>query len=347
MKLITLIDSLFKGYKASVLRLIFVKIGVCFTLVCSTGLVYAYMSSKSINELLLKGDSNGAMIEADRLKKDLLPVDYANTTASALLMTGKFKQAEAALEPFYLKDPNNPLLANNYAVALWGLGKKDQARKVLEKALMTSSPAFRSLRKIYMAQAAESYSKALDDKSPLPATILLAAANTGQDLIDKPVVVAQVAKPVTPVAQTLPPAKILPADKPVPQVAQVTPAPTVEKDPPLSAQDAAQIRLNMQEWSKAWSSKNVKSYLAFYSPSFKPENSLSYSQWLEQRKVRVGKPGPISVEVKVMNLTLNKNKVVVSFRQKYRSNNVNANSVKYLEWVNDKGNWLITREYNK
>ena len=239
-------------------------------------------------------------------------------------------------------------MANNYAVALWGMDKKDQARKVLEKALNTASPAFRSLRKIYSAQAAEAYAKALNEKNSAPPPVLLAAAVNGSDLVDKPVMVAQAPKTAAP-APTAAPSVQAPKTSPVATPVVETPAQVAaaEKDAAPTPQELEVITANMENWVKAWSSKNVKSYLAFYSPSFSPDKGLSYTDWLEQRKQRVAKPGAINVEISIMKVVKSKGKIVVTFRQKYNSANVNTNSVKLLEWVNDKGTWLIAREFNK
>lgn len=316
---------------------------------------FAYVSPQPVENLLLKGDSKGALAQAESLKKDLSPIDYANTKASALIMLGRTKEAANLLEPIYEKDHTNLLVANNYAVALWGMDKKDQARKVLEASLNTASPAFRSLRKIYSAQAAEAYAKALNEKNTAPTPILLAASGNGADLVDKPVVVVQVPKVPTPSPATVTaaaPAASTQAPKTSPVATPVVETPpaqvaAAEKDTAPSPQELETINTNMNGWVKAWSSKNVKSYLAFYSPSFSPDKGLSYTDWYEQRKQRVAKPGAINVEISVMKVVKSKNKIVVTFRQKYNSTNVNTNSVKCLEWVNDKGTWLIAREFNK
>jgi len=313
----------------------------------------AYVSTQAIDNLLLKGDSKAALAQVEVLKKDLSPIDYANTKASALLMLGRWQEAANLLEPYYEKDHANLLVANNYAVALWGMDKKEQARKVLETALNTATPAYRSLRKIYSAQAAEAYAKALNEKNSAPAPILLATSNGGADLVDKPIVVAQAPKapaPATPAAPVATPSSQVPKTSPVATpVVEAPPAQVAaaEKDTSPTPQELELITANMGNWVKAWSSKNVKSYLAFYSPSFSPDKGLSYADWLEQRKQRVAKPGAINVEISIMKVVKSKNKILVTFRQKYNSANVNTNSVKCLEWVNDKGTWLITREFNK
>ena len=58
----------------------------------------AYVSSQGIEDLLLKGDSKAALAQAESLKKDLSPIDYANTKASALLMLGQWQEAANLLE---------------------------------------------------------------------------------------------------------------------------------------------------------------------------------------------------------------------------------------------------------
>jgi hypothetical protein len=133
------------------------------------------------------------------------------------------------------------------------------------------------LRKIYSAQAAEAYAKALNEKNSAPAPILLAASSSGADLVDKPVIVAQAPKAPPPAptqVANVQTSKTSPVATPVVE-APAAPVAAVEKDTAPTPQELETINANMSDWVKAWSSKNVKSYLAFYSPSFSPDKGLS------------------------------------------------------------------------
>ena len=110
--------------------------------------------------------------------------------------------------------------------------------------------------------------------------------------------------------------------------------------------DFVLVEKNIRDWANAWSNKNVKAYLAFYSNNFSPDGGLSYGDWVEQRRQRVSKPGEIKVQAEILNVSYAGKKIVVSIRQRYTSVNLKTNSVKYIEWANEQGKWVITRESN-
>ena len=69
------------------------------------------------------------------------------------------------------------------------------------------------------------------------------------------------------------------------------------------------------------------------------------SEWESARRQRVSSPKKIEVAVESPKVTLkDQNNAVVSFRQTYRSDNLNIKSSKTLVMVRSEGRWLIQQE---
>jgi ketosteroid isomerase-like protein len=101
----------------------------------------------------------------------------------------------------------------------------------------------------------------------------------------------------------------------------------------------------VQNWAKAWSSKDLNGYFAAYADSFKPPKGESRSAWEKGRRQRIDKPGNISVEVSNVQVSsMGADTVKASFKQSYRSANLaqRTNKVLTMKKVGDK--WLIEQE---
>jgi hypothetical protein len=313
----------------------------------------AFISSAPLEDFLIKGDAKEVLLEIEKQKKDLSPQDYALVKSNAYILMRDWKNALELLTPLYNSDSRNPLIANNYAVALWGMDKKDDAKNVLEKSLSSNSIAFRNLRKIYLSNAADAYSRALDTKGVSSNIDLLSGTKIGGEISPRPLKV-----PLSPVDGTIvADSKISAPDKSGSKRENKTDK-TLENVP--TGQDKKKIagseiinsehsvlENNIQAWVSAWSNKNIKLYLSFYSSNFKPEGGLSYSEWIEQRTQRVTKPGPISVRAEIISFSGESKRVTVKLHQTYSSTNLKSDLVKNLEFTNEQGKWLITREFNK
>jgi hypothetical protein len=314
----------------------------------------AFAPVAPIEEMMAKKDPSLVLQEIEKQKKDFSQSDYLILKSNAFILQKNWKEAISILEPLYNSDPKNNVVANNYSVALWGIGKKDLAKNILEKNLLSNSPVFRNLRKIYLSNAADSYSKALDGK-PNPVQIdLLASTKTGFDI---EYFVPPSNNKTSPVP--LPERTLANNEKPkeeLLQKKQEKKSEKTEKTPSESPKtnngyvgspEFEPIEKNIQGWASAWSSKNAKEYLSFYSSNFKPEGGLSHSEWSLQRIQRVTKPGSIHVQVKIINITRFEKKIIAKIYQNYTSNNLKVDVVKYLDFTNEQGKWLITREYNR
>ena len=103
----------------------------------------------------------------------------------------------------------------------------------------------------------------------------------------------------------------------------------------------------VEAWRKAWESRDVDRYLAWYGSSFRSGAGQSLSDWeLQKRKVNSGKSW---ITVKLASLSAvvvpeSQPLVQVDFQQDYRSNNLENNMKKRQYWKREDGHWRIVYE---
>ena len=101
----------------------------------------------------------------------------------------------------------------------------------------------------------------------------------------------------------------------------------------------------VNDWAKAWSSRNASKYLAMYGKDFKTPNNQARSSWEQQRRERIGKPQPIVVSIANAQVKmLDDSHASVSFIQSYRSGVLNSTTRKTLVLGRSNGAWLIQSE---
>ena len=108
------------------------------------------------------------------------------------------------------------------------------------------------------------------------------------------------------------------------------------------------IQSAVNAWVDAWRNKNINAYLGAYASGFKPENGLTKSAWIAQRKQRLsGKRGDISLVLEDVVVTPNGNQASVQFFQKYASKVFSDEVTKQLDLQLDAATqrWLIVREF--
>ena len=119
-------------------------------------------------------------------------------------------------------------------------------------------------------------------------------------------------------------------------------ATAAEKTGKYSAREIEQV---IHDWSAAWSSKNVESYLAFYDADFKLPPGESRESWRSARAERLTKPKFIQVSISHVKISrIDDTHAAVTFQQSYRSNHLKSAARKQLILVNRGGNWLIQEE---
>jgi ketosteroid isomerase-like protein len=100
----------------------------------------------------------------------------------------------------------------------------------------------------------------------------------------------------------------------------------------------------VNDWAKAWSARDVKSYLNFYSNDFETPNGQARKAWEEERRSRIAGKGRINVKVEAPEVSVNGNTATARFRQVYVSDRLAAKTRKTLLLVKHGGKWQIKQE---
>jgi ketosteroid isomerase-like protein len=97
-------------------------------------------------------------------------------------------------------------------------------------------------------------------------------------------------------------------------------------------------------WAKAWSAKDMTSYLGTYEKEFVPPGKQSRSAWEQDRRNRIVTKSSISVKVDNLQVTVNGGTATAKFRQHYHAAALTVSSRKTLELRKAGDRWLITKE---
>ena len=249
--------------------------------------------------------------------------------------------------------PELPEPYNNLAVIYASQGQYEKARGALEQSIRTHpsyATAYENLGDVYAKLASQAYDKALQIDS----------ANSGaknklslvRDLVGGggSVTVASAGKAPTVVAATPAPATAPAPKEPVAvAAAEPKPAPAPEKPAekaPAGKSANAEVLDAVNAWAKAWASKNVDAYLAFYAKDFKTPGGEARAAWENARRQRIAAPKSISVTVHAPKVSVTADgQASVTFRQGYSSDVVkSANTTKTLVMARVDGRWLIQQE---
>lgn len=265
------------------------------------------------------------------------------------------KKAISCFQQLVQENPAVPEAYNNIGVLYAGMGMHIEARKWFERGLK-QQPAYAALHQNLMNLQAEmnrsAYSAALQldmsKTSAQPKLSLLGHMTSNSDMPVAAVAVASASSAGKPT-----PAAGLP--EPVAAKSAVTEK-TVVASPQAVARpsDAAgasgpesRVREVVLAWALAWSQKDLDAYLKAYSPHFNPGSNLSRSDWEDQRRSRIVSKKQIRIELSKLKISFSNtnSKATATFIQSYESGAIVTVSRKTLELSQDKGNWLITREY--
>jgi len=121
--------------------------------------------------------------------------------------------------------------------------------------------------------------------------------------------------------------------------------PAAEK-PVAAKPNVAEIIETVETWARAWSSKDVAAYLAFYAKDFKTPGGEPRTEWENSRRQRISAPKTISITVDSPNVNVVADDLVnITFRQGYRSDIITSSATtKMLVMVKTDGRWLIQQE---
>jgi tetratricopeptide (TPR) repeat protein len=286
-------------------------------------------STASMGKLNTYIESNPNSSDALFLKGVLLAeLGYYNDAVKVFLdMTVKFP---TLLEPY-----------NNLAVLYASKGQYDKARKALETAIKTNPSyaiAHDNLGGIYAGMATKAYNNALqldssNTHTQTKLTLLKDLSGTGNKTT----------------LENIQPTKALSVSRKSetePAVIRKPQAVAVKTvvDIPKESDDKNLIN-SVNNWSKAWSDKNLDKYFASYSSNFKPAKGASRKLWESERRERISKPTKISVELSNVSIAnVDSNKAKVNFKQLYRADKKPIYTTKTLIMSKSGNNWLIEEE---
>ena len=140
---------------------------------------------------------------------------------------------------------------------------------------------------------------------------------------------------------------------PTPAAAAPEPSatPSTSSAPPAAPADSGSavgsVLQQLDGWAAAWRAKDLPRYMGFYSARFEPV-TMSYDEWLAQRRTRVTKPGPIGLTLdSIRTRTLAPDTIETAFDQTYTSLDYSDKMHKVLTWRQESSQWLIQRETNR
>ena len=330
----------------------------CITLIASLTFSAPAVAdaTSEINALMKTGQFSEALSKADTVLAQS-PRDKQMRFLKGVLLTELNRPNEAIVVFTKLTEefPELPEPYNNLAVLFAANGQYDKARAALEMAIRTNptyATAQENLGDVYAKLASQAYDKALQldsgnttakSKLTLIRTLVgnsaggvenksAAAAATSKTastaVTPKPVVIA-----LNKVPTKVEPAKVdvKPEEKPVVKMA----APDADHDDVINV---------VNSWAKAWSGKDVGTYLSYYSSDFQPASGQSHKSWAEERRVRIEGKGSINVKIESPKVTVDGNTATVKFRQQYVSNQLRSNGPKTLVLSKQSGKWQIKQE---
>jgi len=303
-------------------------------------------------------DAQGPKIAQGRFLKGLILAEQGKNAEAIQIFTKLTEEYPELPEPY-----------NNLAVLYASQGQYDKARHALEMAISTHpsyATAHENLGDIYAKMASQAYDKALQlDKGNVTAQTKLSLVkelfsasgkvNRAPAKSEAPKVALAPAVSTPPIAPVKPeppkpapapvvtpaaPAPVKPeAAKPVPEV-RPAPAPAEVK---VDAEAAVLKALN--DWAKAWSSKNVSGYLGYYARDFKVPGGENRAAWEKNRKERIGKPKSIHVAIESPRVTFSDTShASVTFKQAYKSDALSTSTHKTIVLVKTGDKWLIQQE---
>lgn len=305
--------------------------------------------TSDIAKLFRAGQTAEALQKVDSILAQR-PKDAQLRFLKGLILTEQNKSTEAITVFSKLTDdyPELPEPYNNLAVLYASSGQYDKARAALEMAIRTNptyGTAHENLGDVYAKLASQSYDKALqldsgNSGAKLKLTLVknLIGNTTGGTNPKNSV------SPATVAAAS--PAKAPPAKtEPEPNKQEKVEAKVASKPVAAPASgDQDEVLKAVENWAKAWSSKDTNTYLAHYAKDFDTPKGESRKAWAEERRTRIEGKGRISVKIESPKVSLDGSSAIVKFRQIYSSDQLTANSRKSLSMVKQDGKWLIKQE---
>ena len=272
--------------------------------------------------------------------------------------SGQPKEAQQTFLQLTQDYPELPEPYNNLAVLYANDNQLDKARIALEMAIRTHpgyATAHENLGDVYAKLAGQAYGKALQLDASMGVSVKPKLALI-RELFAHEVRKTSASPALLPLATTTTPNTAPNTASPSAKTAEPAPPasePVAHKAPATEVTSAAhaadtlgmqQVASAIQSWASAWSARDMRSYLAAYSPQFRPTQGASRNAWEKERHQRIVGKTRIQVTISDLVITMQNNKAVARFHQAYSGDGLNINAHKRLELVQHQGNWTIVQE---
>lgn len=319
------------------------------------------------NQLFRQGQHSQALDKVNGLLASN-PKDAQARFLRGLILTEQGNTADAikAFSALTEDYPELPEPYNNLAVLYASQGQYDKARLALEKAIRTHpsyTTAHENLGDIYAKMASQAYDRALqlDRSNPATQTKLAMIKDLFADGAHSkaapphnsaaPAIAAEIENKTEPAAPVVSAARVAPVASAVPVASaapvEMEPAAAKKSTEPAPAVDnRGEVLKTVNAWVAAWSSRDVRKYLSFYSADFKTPAGESRAAWEASRRERISTPK--SIRVGISNATVkfsDSDHATVKFRQSYQAKHLKTSSNKTLLMVKSGGKWLIQEEH--
>ncbi|MGI9134161.1 MAG: L,D-transpeptidase Cds6 family protein, partial [Rhodoferax sp.] len=140
--------------------------------------------------------------------------------------------------------------------------------------------------------------------------------------------------------------KHAPASVPVAAPVVVNPPASAAATPgaPEAVSGKAAVETAIKGWVQAWSSRDVKAYLAAYGKEFSPPGAMDRKAWEEERRQRILGKSSISVRLDGLAVVVNGEHAQAKFRQEYKAGELAVSSRKTLDLARSGERWYIVKE---
>ncbi len=326
-------------------------ISICLSILCVAA-SYAQSSYDEIQLLINQGQFKNALnLTEDELASNKSDIKLQFMKGLILTRLDQFSEAEQVFIQLTTDNPDLPEPFNNLAVVYAAQGKYVEAEAALKNAINTHpsyATAHENLGDIYAKMASRAYNQALElDTSNRTAREKLSLVN---ELISAPPETIASKKEAVAVTATPEPEIITIPVKTGPVTAK-TQAKVAAAEPDktnveeANAQNRIDVDSSLKNWVNAWSAQDVDTYLATYAQEFIPPQRLSRSEWEEDRRIRLRKPGFIKITISNVKINLHgKDYAEIKFTQAYQSNTYSDKVKKELLMRKIADKWLITQE---
>lgn len=249
--------------------------------------------------------------------------------ALELSVQQQWPAAESIYRDLLKRNKEWPEPKNNLAILLLKTNRLDEARLMLEEAVV-SSPSYRIAQKnrtqLYDFLAAQAYGKALGSQQ--------VSALPEMDFIE------HIYQPVKTVEKIVEKKVEVVVEKPV-----FIESTAVQKD--LNETVVGRIKEQLLDWARAWSQGDFDHYMQSYSDSFVPgDKRQAFSEWKKIRRAKLKRA--VSVQVTFDELRIfvegSTSYALVEFVQQYTSPAYSDRVLKQLYMQKGQNNWKILSE---